>query len=73
MSHLGEDLLQDLLHVSTSLAPSLMSRWVPRESCRLDWPRNREDRAPCSGGNRAVMREPLFSPASTTTTPREMR
>ena len=57
--------------LSTSLAPCRSSLFVPREPGRSILPGTAKTSRFCSSAHRAVMSEPLFSPASTMRTPSE--
>ena len=57
---------------SISFAPCLIRRLVPREPADSIAPGTAKTERPCSEAIRAVMSEPLYSPASTTTTPSEI-
>ena len=54
------------------MAPCLIRRCVPREPAAPISPGTAKTERPCSAAIRAVIKEPLFSPASTMTTPREI-
>ena len=57
--------------VSTSLAPSLIRRFDPTLDVLVKLPGTASTSRPCSSAKRAVIRAPLRTPASTTTTPRD--
>ena len=57
--------------VSTSAAPSLMSRWQPRASALCMEPGTASTSRPCSPARRAVMSDPERAAASITSTPSE--
>ncbi len=59
-------------HVATSLAPCLMSVFGPQEFLLVTLPGTAKTSRFCSSAQRAVMRVPLYSAASTTSTPIDM-
>src|SRR5262249_6042499 len=57
-------------HVAVSLAPCLIKVLGPQEFREVTFPGTANSSRLCSRAQRAVMRVPLYSPASTTSTPR---
>src|SRR5262249_5028255 len=57
-------------HVAVSFAPCLISVFGPQELREITFPGTANSSLLCSKAQRAVMRVPLYSPASTTSTPR---
>jgi len=58
--------------LSKRIAPCLISRCVPRDPAAPISPGTANTERPCSAAIRAVISDPLFSPASTTITPSEI-